>query len=165
MKTLFVLRHAKSSWKNRELSDFERPLNKRGEKAAPFMGKLMRDNGFIPEAIISSSAERAEQTAKLIRSSASIDIEIQFDRRIYESSTNSLLHIVSEFNDNFSSAMIVGHNPGFEGLVEILGNEYQRMPTAALAIINLNIDSWQDIAAGCGEIISVLRPKEQMDMH
>jgi len=161
MKTLFVLRHAKSSWNHPKLSDFERPLNKRGEKAAPFMGELMREKDLIPEFVLSSPAKRAKQTAKLVKASAEISSKIEFDRRIYEASRNSLLHIVSEFDDDLRSAMIVGHNPGFEGLVAALGGEHQRMPTAALAVIELDIESWSEITADCGKLIEMLRPKEQ----
>ncbi|NNE99859.1 MAG: histidine phosphatase family protein [Pyrinomonadaceae bacterium] len=162
MKTLFVLRHAKSSWDYPELADFERPLNKRGKKAAPFMGDLMRRKGLIPEFILSSSAKRAKQTAKLVKASAEIENDIHFDRQVYGASTNTLLHIVGEFENGHSSAMIVGHNPGFEGLVEVLGGEYQRMPTAALAVIELEIDTWHETAAGKGILVEILRPKEQM---
>lgn len=162
MKTLFILRHAKSSWDHPELSDFERPLNGRGKKAAPFMGELMYEKSLIPKFILSSPARRAKQTAKLVNASGEIEAEIEFDSRIYGASTNSLMHIVSDLPDDYSSAMIVGHNPGFEGLVEILNGEHHRMPTAALAVIELKVDSWQDIVAGCGELVEILRPKEQM---
>ena len=164
MKTLYVLRHAKSSWKDLKLSDFERPLNKRGKKAAPVMGKLMLEKGLLPELIISSPAERAKQTANLIKDSAKIHSEIKFDERIYEASTNTLVHILSEVNANISSVMIVGHNPGFEGIVGILTGEYERMPTAALAVIQLNIDSWQEVTQDCGNLITVFRPKEYRSM-
>ena len=162
MKTLYVLRHAKSSWDNRGLSDFERPLNKRGYRTAPFMGELMLSKNLIPEAIISSPAERAKQTAVLVRQTANIEAEIQFNQGIYESSTHNLLYIVSEFDDKVNSAMIVGHNPGFEGIVETLSGEYQRMPTATLAVIDLDIESWNEVKPSYGRLREILRPKEQI---
>ncbi|MEZ5345581.1 MAG: histidine phosphatase family protein [Pyrinomonadaceae bacterium] len=161
MKRLFVLRHAKSSWDHPGLSDFERPLNDRGKKAAPFMGELMLDKEFDPEIVLSSPAKRAKKTAKLVRENGLITGEIVFDERIYGAGTNSLIHILAETGEEFSSAMIVGHNPGFEGLVEVLTGQYERMPTAALAVIELDIEKWSEIASGCGKLAEILRPKEQ----
>lgn len=162
MKTIYVLRHAKSSWKDQSLSDFDRPLNKRGNRTAPFMGELMLSKKLIPEIIISSPAERAKQTAFLIKQAAHLDVEMKFNQAIYESSTHNLLYIIGEIDDKYSSAMIVGHNPGFEGIVQTLSGEYQRMPTAALAVIDLEIDSWSESGKNCGTLREILRPKEQM---
>lgn len=162
MKILFVLRHAKSSWDDANLSDFERPLNRRGRETAPFMGELMRNKKLVPEIIICSPAERAKETAKLVKESAEFDAEIEFDKRIYESSTHNLLYIISGIDDIYDSAMIVGHNPGFEGIVETLCGNYERMPTAALAVIDLNCEIWNDVKPNCGNLREILRPKEQM---
>ena len=86
MKILYFLRHAKSSWGDSSLSDFERPLNERGLKSAPLMGETMRDKEFLPEIIVSSPAQRSRQTAGLVKDSANIGGEIEFDERIYEAS-------------------------------------------------------------------------------
>lgn len=162
MKTLFVLRHAKSSWNDANLSDFERPLNRRGRETAPFMGDLIQNKNLVPEVIICSPAERAKETAMLVKKSAGFDVEIEFNERIYESSTHNLLYIIGKINDDFDSAMIVGHNPGFEGIVETLCGNYERMPTATLAVIDLNCESWNDVKPNCGNLREILRPKEQM---
>ena len=143
------------------MSDFDRPLNKRGRKAAPFIGELMLEKGFIPDYILGSPAQRAKETTAMVAAALGIDSEIPLDQRIYEASINSLLHIVFEFNDNFGSAMIVGHNPGFEGLVQMLTGNYERMPTAALAVIDLSIDRWNETESGNGNLVDILRPKEQ----
>lgn len=160
MKTLYVLRHAKSSWDNPEWSDFDRPLNDRGLKTAPLMGKVIFDNQFQPDVIVSSPAERAEQTAVLVKENARVNEEIKFDERIYEASPLRLFQVISEMDEDKNSMMLVGHNPGLEGLVKILTGEIQAMPTAALAVINLNINNWKDISADCGELQTLLRPKE-----
>lgn len=162
MKTLFILRHAKSSWDFPALSDFERPLNDRGEKAAPFTGDLMKDKNLVPHLIVSSPAERAKQTAMLVKDSAEFDAEIQFNDKIYEASPQSLMYIITEFDNEFDSAMIVGHNPGFESLVRILSGENPRMPTATLAVIELDIENWSEISANCGKLKEFLMPKEHM---
>lgn len=162
MKKLLILRHAKSSWSNPELSDFDRPLNERGLRTAPFMGTLIANRRLTPTAIVSSPANRARQTAELILSSIGADIPLTFDDRIYEASPNNLRLVVSETNDDFPSVMIVGHNPGIEGFIRHLTGAIETMPTTALAVIELNIDSWSDIKNNTGELITVIRPKEEM---
>lgn len=160
MKTLFIMRHAKSSWDNPDWSDFERPLNKRGLETAPFMGKVMNKNNFTPQIIVSSSAMRAKQTANLVRKSAGFNAEIFFDERIYEASPQRLLEVISNIEDEYDSAMIVGHNPGFENLVRVLTGKIEPMPTAALAVIDLEINAWKEINAETGNLRKLIRPKE-----
>ena len=161
MKTLFLMRHAKSSWNNTNLSDFERPLNERGLRAAPHIGKIMFERQLQPELLVSSPAERAKQTAQLIKETVPIAGEIQFDKRIYEASVPTLLQILSETDEQFESVMLVGHNPGFENLLMILTGELQPMPTAALAVIDLSINNWREINADCGTLRILIRPKDE----
>lgn len=162
MKTLYILRHAKSSWDDHSLSDFERPLNARGLKAAPFMGSLMKERGLTPDLIVASPAMRAKQTAELVREAAGIEPQITFYDRIYEASVGTLVSVLSEIDNNNNSALIVGHNPGSEGLVYYLTGEIAPMPTAALAVIELNIEIWAGIESGCGTLKQVIRPKDEM---
>ncbi len=160
MKTLFVLRHAKSSWDNADLPDFARPLNERGLKAAPLMGKFIYKNQLQPKLILSSPAERAKQTAILIKENAQIGGEIRYDERIYEASPSRLLEVISEQSDKIQLVMLVGHNPGLEGLLKILTDEIQPMPTAALAVIDLKISKWSGISSSTGNLRMLIRPKE-----
>ena len=160
MKTLFVLRHAKSSWDHPELSDFERPLNRRGEKAAPRIGAEMAVRGYNPAIIISSPAVRAKQTTALVADAAGLESQIVYNRSIYGSGVSALVYIVSEIPDDFDSAMIVGHNPGFEHLVAALSGESHRMPTAALAVIDFDASSWTEIESGSGKLVDFLVPKQ-----
>lgn len=162
MKTLFILRHAKSSWADPEMSDFERPLNERGKKAAPFMGELMVENGFEPYVILSSPAMRAKATAQLLKDAAKFDAEIRYEHRIYEASPHTLNQVVSETDNAYPSAMLVGHNPGIEGFIRYLTGNLEPMPTAALAVIDLEIDSWDLINDGRGELKRIFRPREEM---
>ncbi len=159
MKTLFILRHTKSSWDNADLADFDRPLNRRGLETAPLVGETIRKNKFQIDAIICSPAKRAEQTANLVKESAQIAADIQFDDRIYEASPHRLLQIASELDDKITSVMLVGHNPGLEGLVKMLTQEVEVMPTAALAVVDLKIDSWKEIHIDCCNLRTVIRPK------
>lgn len=161
MKTLFLLRHAKSSWDDPQLADYERPLNNRGRRAAPFMGKLMKEKGLVPDVILSSTAKRAWQTTELLKQAADFKSEILFDERIYEASPGSLQQVVSEIGDH-NSAMLVGHNPGIEGFIRRLTNGVEPMPTAALAVLDLSIDSWNQIKSDCGKVRCIYRPKDEM---
>ena len=162
MKKLFVLRHAKSSWDDSSLADFDRPLNQRGMRAAPFMGELMARQSLSPAIILSSSAERARATAELVKGSANFAAEIRFDARIYEAIPQGLRQVVAELDDAINSAMLVGHNPGIEGFIRYLTGQLESMPTAALAVIKLNIDNWNAIDDGCGELQNLFRPKAEM---
>ncbi len=163
MKTLYILRHAKSSWSNSELSDFERPLNDRGLRAAPFMGELMQKRSFQPSVIVSSPAARAKATAQLVKEAGRIAGAIEYDHNIYEASPQRLREVASGLDDVYESAMIVGHNPGMEGFIGFLTGRPEPMPTAALAVIELRIDRWSEIDSECGELQGVVRPKEEME--
>jgi len=162
MKSLFLLRHAKSSWSDPDLADFDRPLNPRGLDAAPFMGSVMAEKGYNPSIILSSPAERARHTAHLTKGSGGLDAEILYDDRIYEASPHALRQVISELSDVHDSALIVGHNPGMEGLIRYLSSEIEAMPTAALAIIELDLDSWRAVTDSCGRVKAIYRPKDEM---
>jgi phosphohistidine phosphatase len=162
MKTLFILRHAKSAWDNPDLSDFERPLNSRGLDAARFIGELIYERNLEPQIIISSPAKRAKQTAVLVKEIAEISQPITFDERIYEASPLTLFNLINEFDDKHESVLLVGHNPGLESLVRILTREDQILPTAALVKINLDIENWSKLETNCGRLEFIIRPKEEM---
>jgi phosphohistidine phosphatase len=162
MKTLFILRHAKSSWSEPDLADFDRPLNDRGKAAAPFMGELVRKKGLAPDVIFSSPAVRAKKTAKLFKEGGKFDADIIFDDRIYEASPGTLLYVAAEASDEHMSVMLVGHNPGMEGVVRVLTGHAESMPTAAVAVIDLEIEAWSDIASGIGKLRAIFRPRDEM---
>jgi phosphohistidine phosphatase len=162
MKTLYLLRHAKSSWDDRDLADFDRPLNNRGLAAAPFMGALIASKSYNPSKIVSSPARRARQTVNLIKESSGVEASIHFDDRVYEASPQGLKQVLSELDDSIGSALIVGHNPGMEGLIQSLTGEIQPMPTAALAVIDISIDSWAEMGNGVGTLQAIYRPKDEI---
>jgi len=162
MKTLYVLRHAKSSWEDADLADFDRPLNVRGEATAPFMGEGMKRYGFAPEVILASPALRAKETAIRVKDAAEFAAEIKFKERIYEATPQTLLQVVTAIDDRNSSAMIVGHNPGMEGFVRLLTGKHEPMPTAALAIIDLDILGWDQAGPDTGKLRKVIRPKDEI---
>jgi phosphohistidine phosphatase len=120
----------------------------------------MRDKGFEPSVIISSPAIRAKETAKLVKETAGFLADLRFEESIYEGSTRTLLQVVSEVENSYETAMLVGHNPGIEGFIRLLTDDLEPMPTAAVAVINLNIASWNDVVDGCGKVKSIFRPKD-----
>ncbi len=162
MKTLFILRHAKSSWDDPDLADYDRPLNDRGRKAAPFMGDVMQRNGFVPDVILSSSAARARETAMLVKADAAPNAEIEYEDHIYEASPQTLLQVASAIDNVHESAMIVGHNPGIEGFIRFLTGKLESMPTAALAVVDLDISNWEQIDTESGRLRKIFRPKDEM---
>ena len=162
MKWIYILRHAKSSWEDSSLADFDRPLNGRGLTAARFIGEMMSERKLRPELIISSPAKRALQTATLVKEASGSAAPIRYDGRIYEAAISTLSLIVSEIDENVVSAIIVGHNPGMEGLVNFLTGVPEPMPTAALISISLNIQAWTELGPRCGTVQFSVRPREEM---
>lgn len=161
MKELLVLRHAKSSWSSPDLEDHDRPLNKRGKGDAPRMGELIRGESMVPERIISSTANRARTTAVLVANACGYTEVPLLTPRLYLAGADEYLDLLSELDDEIGSAMVVGHNPGLEELVELLTGNAERMPTAALARIALNLESWAGIVGPRrGELLGLWRPKE-----
>ena len=160
MKTLLVLRHAKSSWNDPALDDHERPLNQRGRRDAPRMGALVREDGLIPDVVLSSDAVRARLTAEAVAETARYAGEILLDPRLYLASPADILSLLPTVRENAGTVMIVGHNPGLEKLVEHLTGEPQDMPTAALAQIGLPIDQWRDLKLSTrGTLVGFWRPE------
>ena len=161
MKTLLLLRHAKSSWKNTRLADHDRPLNQRGQHDAPRMGRQLIHNDLVPELIISSTAERASATAEAVALAADFQGEINYTRRLYHAGFETYVGELQRLPDQIDCVMLVGHNPGMEELVEELTGSYESMPTASLAQIELPVSSWGDVNEGTeGRLINVWRPKE-----
>ncbi len=159
MRTLLILRHAKSSWKDPDLADHDRPLNKRGKRDAPRIGRLLRTEGPLPELIISSTARRARKTARKVADACGFDGPLQLDPRLYHSDPDEVFSVLRSVCSP-DCVMIVGHNPGLEDLVGELTGAHHRMPTAAMAEIHLVIDGWEQIAPGSGSLERIWRPKE-----
>lgn len=160
MKTLLLLRHAKSSWKDAALADFERPLNDRGRKAAGLIGKFIAKQDVNIDLVISSPAVRARETIDLVLRAAKRSPELRFDQRVYEASPTRLLEITSQIEDDRKSVMLVGHNPGMEELLALLVGVEQHMPTASLARVVLSSKKWDKILAEKGVLESFVRARE-----
>jgi phosphohistidine phosphatase len=159
MKTLLILRHAKSSWKHDELSDHDRPLNPRGERDAPNVGKRLRNEGLVPDAILSSTAKRARQTAEAVAEESGFEGELQLSGELYGGGPEAYLEAIRSLPGLVDCALVVGHNPDLEELVEILTGESVRLPTAALAHMKLDIQDWQDLEEQ-GKLANLWTPRE-----
>ena len=160
MKNLLVLRHAKSSWENAELSDFERPLNKRGLETIQVIGQEFFRLNLQIDLILSSPAKRAKQTAILVKESGGLACEICYEDGIYEASVMKLSHIISKIDDKYNHVLLVGHNPGLEELIRVISGKTQVMPTATLVKLDLEIESWSKISAKCGKLDFAITPSE-----
>ncbi len=160
MKQLLILRHAKSSWQDSNLDDHDRPLNRRGQRDAPRMGRLLSDEGMVPDRIVSSTALRARTTAEEVAAAGGYRGAVTLSRELYLASPREFLRLLREVDDACTSVLVVGHNPGMEELVLALTGEDETMPTAALARVDLPIDSWNGLRSGVrGRLVGVWRPK------
>ena len=148
MKQLLVLRHAKSSWNNPGLSDYDRPLNKRGRRAAPLMGAWIAEQGLQPDVVLCSTAVRAQETFQLVRESANWDAEVLHTADLYLAPHHTYIEYLAQLPNHIQSALVIGHNPGIESLVYAQCGEYHTMPTCALAVIQFNILSWDILHSG-----------------
>ena len=161
MKTLLLLRHAKSSWKHPELADHDRPLNKRGKRTAPHMGALLQDEGLIPDLILCSSAVRAHTTALLVAKACAYAGEIKQTRQLYLAEPQDYVEILCQVAEKHTRVLVVGHNPGLEALIEALSGEVMAMPTAALAQVELSLKRWSDLDTDTDcKLVNVWRPNE-----
>lgn len=146
MKTLVLVRHAKSAWGDPMLADHERPLNDRGRRDAPKMGRRLLERGTVPDAILSSTAVRARSTAEALAEAIGVDpVRLVLDERLYGSSPETILEVVGTLDDGVGTAMVVAHDPGLSDLAFLLSEEIEHMPTCAVAEFRFAAGSWAGI--------------------
>jgi phosphohistidine phosphatase len=161
MKTLLLMRHAKSSWKDDSLADHDRPLNKRGRRTAPKMGQLLRQHDLVPDLILSSTAERANTTARLVAEAVGFQGRVHSIEDLYHAGAATLLAAINCVEDRFARPLVVGHNPAMADLLERLSGQHEPFPTAALAWLELDIDHWRDIdRASTARLLELWQPRE-----
>jgi phosphohistidine phosphatase len=153
------MRHAKSDWGDSTLADFDRPLNARGLRSASLIAEFMREQKFAPDLILCSPALRTKTTAEIVRQEAGFECEIRFDENIYEASIGDLFTVLQGLENDFTSVLLVGHNPATEVLSGNLTSDFQPFPTATLAKINLKIGDWKILQPLCGELEVLIRPR------
>ena len=166
MRTLYVLRHAKSDWGDSSLKDFDRPLNDRGRKAAKAIGKELRKRKIEPDLVLASPAKRAKQTLQRVQDAHGAPFQVMEDQRIYLAEPEVLIDAIKHAPDDARRVMIVGHNPGLQELVlalatpgELRDEAAEKFPTGTLAEIRFNAESWRDVTPGSGVLQILLRPR------
>lgn len=164
MKTLYLVRHAKSSWEDSSLDDFDRPLNNRGKKDAPRMGQYLNKQGVFPDLMLASPANRAFTTSRKIARELDYPKDgIQTDERIYHADETDLLEILREVDDSWNSVMLFGHNPAFTWFANGLNRtDIDNIPTCGVVACQLDIDHWTEVRMGCGQQLFFISPKKDL---
>lgn len=164
MKYLLLNRHAKSDWGNPQLNDFDRPLNSRGENDAPRMGKRLFERDPNIDLIISSPANRAITTAKLMAKELGYAVEnIQQEPKIYEAQVSQLLKIINQIDNDYETVLMYGHNPGFTDLADYLtGSGILNIPTCGICKISFDFDDWAEVSAHTGKLVYFDFPKRDI---
>ncbi len=169
MKTIYILRHAKSSWADGSLRDHDRPLNARGRAAAPRVGAHMQGAGYLPDLVLCSTATRTMRTLDAVLSELEGEPAIEFQEELYLAGPSEMLDLVRSGSDTAESILLVGHNPGTGMLAAALSGDgppesihlmRSKFPTAGLAIIELNVNRWKDVVSGCGSLKEFVRPRD-----
>jgi phosphohistidine phosphatase len=164
MKTVLLMRHAKSSWKDKNLEDIDRTLNKRGKKDAGRMGHLIKEKELLPELILCSSAVRARSTAELFVEKSGYKGEVRYLDAFYLAEPMVYAEAIRTLPEELERVMLIGHNPGMEGLLQILSGKVESLSTAAIAHLKLTIDHWSDFDySTCGDIKHLWRPRDLKD--
>jgi phosphohistidine phosphatase len=157
VKTLYLLRHAKSSWKDVSLEDFDRPLNKRGRRAAKAIGDHLQRLSISPAQVLCSPSRRTRETLERVQRRLPVALPVRYEQAIYLAEAHTLLGRIHRLSDSLASVMIIGHNPGLEMLARMLtqggaetvaGGLARKFPTGALATLNADIDRWHDLTPG-----------------
>jgi phosphohistidine phosphatase len=166
MKTLGLLRHAKSDMDDLSLRDFDRGLNDRGRRGAAIMGGHIRAHGVAWDKLLASPAERVKRTLEAAR----LHVPVTWDEHIYLADSDALLEALRGLEGDPAAVLIVGHNPGLQELIfdlvapehenALFGEVAEKYPTAAFAVLELAIERWADCAPGCGELVHLTRPRD-----
>jgi phosphohistidine phosphatase len=168
MKNVYLLRHAKSSWDDLNVPDFQRPLAERGRETAPRIGEYMKSEGLLPDAVLCSGARRAVETWELIAPSLGSP-RVNIDDNLYMASPSSIIAWLKRLQPEIASVLLIGHNPGFEEVADRLVTDgknkaikrmRKKYPTGALAVMQFNVEGWPNVAEGTGYLERFIRPKD-----
>lgn len=169
MLRLLLMRHAKSSWDEASLSDIDRPLSDRGERAAVDMAKAMTDRGLIPDRVLCSPARRTRETWARVSASLDAEPEVTVLDGLYEAQPGDYIRLIAEHGGNVGTVMLIGHNPTIHGTAIALGGDSERRytadiafkyPTGALAVIDFDADNWAELSPGTGRIVDFIKPRD-----
>jgi phosphohistidine phosphatase len=164
-KTLILVRHAKSSWADPHLTDHDRPLNKRGADDAPRMGRRLAKRGDLPEVIVTSSALRALETAKIFASKLEIPTgAVLVEPKIYGAGVEQLIDLIQDFDEGVRSVLLVGHNPTMSELVHRLtGEELGELPTCSVVTLRVGSGDWSSVGKKTLDLIDFDYPKKKKE--
>lgn len=173
MKTIYLLRHAKSDWGDAEIADQDRPLNERGRDAAPRMGAYMKAHRYKPDLVLCSTARRTVETFELVKGYLGGDMTVEFEEALYLAEPRPLMQRLRSLDDTVKAVMFIGHNPGIAqfatGLCsapksaaeeKVHGHMREKYSTCALAVIQSPAKTWRDVRAGGGTLKDFTRPKD-----
>ncbi len=169
MKTLVLMRHAKSAWDNADLPDIDRPLSARGQKTAPAMGERLKRAGYRPDVILCSTARRARETLDLIAGDLPKKAKVEHLKELYMAVPREMLNVITKVPDGAETVMLIGHNPGIgslaswlagEGDSELLAKIRRKFPTAGVAVITFDVPRWADVTGEGGTLTAFLRPRD-----
>jgi phosphohistidine phosphatase len=169
MRTLLLMRHAKSSWDEPELADLDRPLAARGREAAPRVARWLADHRLIPDLVLGSPARRVRETWELMAPALGGEIACKTLRSLYEAAPSRLLEALRRVDGDVRTLMLIGHNPALGALAQDLAGDGPRkaierlrtkFPTAAVAVLAFEIERWAELAAGGGRLKELVRPKD-----
>lgn len=167
MRTLYLLRHAKSSWDHPGVGDHDRPLAPRGIRAARAIADHMHATGLAPQVLLCSSARRTRETLELLGDAIPPDCEVLVDEDLYGAGSDTLIERVRALPTDAQRAMLIGHNPGMQRLAITLAGSgarldllRQKLPTAGLATLDASVDGWDDVAEGCAVLTDFVRPRD-----
>lgn len=168
-KRLILLRHAKSAWDNQDVADFERPLSSRGRKAAPVVGAYLARKNCLPELVLCSSAKRAAETLDLVMAGWPRQPVVRKLKNLYHAMPREMLKRVQGTGNEHGTVMLVGHNPGIADLANWLSHDgdpagraalSRKFPTAAVAVIDFDVEDWRDVEAETGRLVDFATPKQ-----
>lgn len=170
MKTLTLLRHAKSSWDDPVARDFDRPLNGKGQRAALTVGRYMRSEGMTFDHVVASPAARIVETVEQVETGYGSDLAPAWDRRVYLASASTLLDVIHDLPRETTSVLLIGHNPGLEDLILALipdragdalrDSVEEKFPTAAIAVMTFEVAEWAAVRADSGTLVRFTRPRD-----
>lgn len=172
MKTLILMRHGKSGWKDRTLDDHDRPLKKRGRKAAPAMARWLEAQGLRPDTVLCSSSRRTRETLERMREAVPSLPEPRLSVSVYEAPPAALLEQIRGLPGYCGTALVVGHQPGLGELIRLLAGRvrrpedrraFEKFPTAAVAVLEADIAAWSELAPGSAELAAFAAPRELDD--
>lgn len=169
MRRLLLLRHAKSSWDDSALEDFDRPLSLRGRSSAPGMGRHMADHSLVPDRVLCSTARRTRDTFAGILPFLTADLDVRFLSALYEAGESTMLSLIRKHGSEARALLVIGHNPGIaDTALKLVGRGNpafaeqirDKFPTAGLAVIDFDGERWADVGPGSGRIVAFFRPRE-----